>query len=132
MSIFPCQFYSTFCYILYNIYFSYDPSLTYGRSKGYPKRQVIPHYVLFAQKCLNFKAFFRQSVYNSPSEHHRIRHVNIIYFLEDDTLCVNEPPVDNSGFQQGKLVRRGKIPKNHDNDVYHWKDLNVGINIGIC
>lgn len=46
-------------------------------------------------------------------------------------MCVIEPPVDNSGFQQGKLVRRGKIPKDHDDNVYHWKDLNVGINLGI-
>ncbi|XP_014297074.2 EF-hand domain-containing protein 1 [Microplitis demolitor] len=111
-------------------YLRYDPSLTYGRSKTYAYRQVIPHYVLFAQKCLNFKAFFRQSVHNSPSEYHRIRHVNIIYFLEDDTMSVMEPAVDNAGFKQGRLVRRGKIPK-VNGDFYHWKDLNVGIDLAI-
>ncbi|XP_044577876.1 EF-hand domain-containing protein 1-like [Cotesia glomerata] len=108
----------------------YDPSLTYGRSKGYAYRQVIPHYVLYAQKCLNFKAFFRQSVPNSPAEYHRIRHVNIIYFLEDDTMSVMEPAVDNAGFKQGRLVRRGKIPK-INGEFYHWKDLNIGIDLAI-
>ncbi|XP_063979498.1 EF-hand domain-containing protein 1-like [Diachasmimorpha longicaudata] len=115
----------------YENFLQYDPSLTYGRNKDYPCRQVIPHYVLFAQKCLKFKAFFRQSVFNSPMEHFRIRHVNIIYFLEDDTMCVIEPSVDNAGLQQGKLVRRGKIPKENSPTFYHWKDLNVGINISI-
>ncbi|XP_028982561.1 EF-hand domain-containing protein 1-like [Diachasma alloeum] len=46
-------------------------------------------------------------------------------------MCVIEPPVDNAGFQQGKLVRRGKIPKGDSGRFYHWKDLNVGIDISI-
>ncbi|KAK0180348.1 hypothetical protein PV327_005999 [Microctonus hyperodae] len=109
----------------------YDPTLTYGRVKHYPYRPVIPHYVLYAQKCLKFNAYFRENVFNSPSEYHRIRHVNIIYFLEDDTICVVEPPVDNAGLVQGKLVSRAKIPKNKNGKFYHWKDLNVGIDIVI-
>ncbi|XP_034183851.1 EF-hand domain-containing protein 1 [Osmia lignaria lignaria] len=109
----------------------YDPSLTYGRVKEYAYRQFIPHYALFAHKCLCFKAFFRQGVFNSPDEHFRIRYVNIIYFLEDDTLCVMEPPIDNAGFKQGKLVRREKIVKNTTGDTFHWKDFNVGIDVCI-
>ncbi|XP_033175867.1 EF-hand domain-containing protein 1 [Bombus impatiens] len=109
----------------------YDPSLTYGRVKEYAYRQFIPHYALFAQKCLCFKAFFRQGVFNSPDEHFRIRHVNIIYHLEDDTICVIEPAIDNVGFQQGKLVRRDKIIKNINGDTFHWKDFNVGIDVCI-
>lgn len=103
--------------------------MTYGRVKEYAYRQFIPHYALFAQKCLCFKAFFRQGVFNSPDEHFRIRHVNIIYHLEDDTVCVIEPAIDNVGFQQGKLVRRDKIIKNINGDTFHWKDFNVGIDV---
>ncbi|XP_015587754.1 EF-hand domain-containing protein 1 [Cephus cinctus] len=109
----------------------YDPSLTYGRVREYAYQQFVPHYAKFAQKCLCFKAFFRQGIFNSPDEHFRIRHVNIIYFLEDDTILVSEPPVDNAGFKQGKLVRRERIVKNIHGDYYHWKDLNVGIDIAI-
>lgn len=83
----------------------------------------------FAQKCLCFKAFFRQGVFNSPDEHFRIRHVNILYYLEDNTLCIIEPTVNNAGFQQGKLVRRNKIVKNINGDTFHWKDFNIGIDI---
>ena len=85
--------------------------------------------MLFAQKCLCFKAFFRQGVFNSPDEHFRIRYVNIMYYLEDDTVCVIEPTIDNAGFQQGKLVRRNKIVKNINGDTFHWKDFNIGIDI---
>lgn len=97
--------------------------------KGYAYRQFIPQYALFAHKCLCFKAFFRQGVFNSPNEHFRIRHVNLVYFLEDDTLTVMEPPVDNAGFQQGRLVKRGKIVKNVNGDTLHWKDFNIGIDV---
>lgn len=55
--------------------------------------------------------------------------MNIIYFLEDDTVSVMEPPVDNAGFMQGKLVSRGKIVKNVKGDLLHWKDFNVGIDV---
>ncbi|KAF7403139.1 EF-hand domain-containing protein 1-like [Vespula maculifrons] len=109
----------------------YDPSLTYGRVRDYGYQQFVPHYALYAQKCLRFKAFFRQGIFNSPNEHFRIRHVYIMYFLEDDTLCVTEPFIENAGFLQGKLVRRDKIAKNINGDYFHWKDLNVGKDICI-
>lgn len=111
------------------IFRRYDPSLTYGRVPRYAYRQFLPHYALFAQKCLRFKAYFRQGVFNSPDEHYRVRHVNIVYYLEDDTLCVLEPVVENAGLQQGKLVRRGRIPKNAKGDPFIWKDFNVGIDM---
>ena len=76
-----------------------------------------------------FKAFFRQGVFGSPNEHFRIRYVNILYYLEDDTISVIEPRIDNAGFDQGRLVRKGKIAKNSRGDVFHWKDLNVGMDI---
>lgn len=45
-------------------------------------------------------------------------------------MSVMEPAVDNAGFKQGKLVRRGKIPK-INGEFYHWKDLNIGIDLGM-
>ncbi|KAJ8964821.1 hypothetical protein NQ314_004629 [Rhamnusium bicolor] len=84
----------------------YDPSLTYGRTRSHALPQFIPHYVLYDQKCLTFKAFFKQSVVESPNEFYRVRH--------------------NSGLDQGRLIRRGKIPKNTMGAYWHWKDLAVG------
>lgn len=65
-------------------------------------------------------------------EHYRIRVVNIIYFLEDDSIQIMEPPIDNAGHPQGKYLKRMKnIPKNDLGEYWHWKDLNVGIDIAI-
>lgn len=72
---------------------SYDPSLTYGRVKQPALPAVIPHWVHYDKRCLNFTAFFKQPVYENPDENFRVRVVNIVYFLEDDTLTVMEPRV---------------------------------------
>lgn len=72
----------------------YDPSLTYGRTRSVALPQFIPHFALYDQKCLTFKAFFKQSVVESPAEHYRVRQVNIIYFLENDTITVMEPVIE--------------------------------------
>lgn len=109
----------------------FDPSLIYGRTKSYKIPTFKPHFVVYDKKCLTFRAFFKQSVAESPDEHFRIRQVNIIYFLEDDSITVMEPPVPNAGLDQGRLVRRAKIPKGESGRYWHWKDLNVGIDLTI-
>ncbi|XP_052753824.1 EF-hand domain-containing protein 1-like [Galleria mellonella] len=110
---------------------NYDPSLTYGRVKQPAMPAVVPHWVHYDKRCLNFTAFFKQPVYENPDENYRVRVVNIVYFLEDDTLTVMEPRVKNSGLWQGRLVKRGKIPKNDVGDCWHWKDLDIGKDICI-
>jgi len=37
--------------------------------------------------------------------------------------------VQNSGIKHGRLVRRNRIPKTAHGDFWHWKDLNIGINV---
>ncbi|KAM3966804.1 EF-hand domain-containing protein 1 [Aphomia sociella] len=110
---------------------NYDPSLTYGRVKQPALPAVMPHWVHYDKRCLNFTAFFKQPVYDNPDENYRVRVVNIVYFLEDDTLTVMEPRVKNSGLWQGRLVKRDKIPKNDLGDYWHWKDLDIGKDICI-
>ena len=34
-----------------------------------------------------------------------------------------------SGIPQGKLIKRQRLPKNDLGDFWHWKDLNIGIDI---
>ncbi|XP_023949094.2 EF-hand domain-containing protein 1-like [Bicyclus anynana] len=109
----------------------YDPSLTYGRVKQPALPAVIPHWVHYDKRCLNFTAFFKQPVYDNPDENYRVRVVNLVYFLEDDTMTVMEPRVKNSGLWQGRLVKRNKIPKNDLGEFWHWKDLDNGKDICI-
>jgi hypothetical protein len=96
------------------------------------ERQIfLPKHVLFANQCLKFEAYFKQGIFGSSSEYYRVRPVNIFFYLEDDTMAVIEPPIKNVGFKQGKLVRRSKIPKSDKSLIYyHWKDLNVGLDVG--
>lgn len=82
-------------------------------------------------QVLKFDAYFQEDVPMSTEEHYRIRQVNIYYYLEDDSMSVMEPVVENSGIPQGKLIKRQRLTKNDQGDHYHWKDLNRGINLTI-
>ncbi|XP_032265553.1 EF-hand domain-containing protein 1 isoform X1 [Phoca vitulina] len=107
------------------------PILTYGQPKQAPPAEFIPAHVAFDKKVLKFDAYFQEDVPMSTEEHYRIRRVNIYYYLEDDSMSVMEPVVENSGILQGKLIKRQRLPKNDQGDHYHWKDLNRGINITV-
>ncbi|NXW41201.1 EFHC1 protein, partial [Nyctiprogne leucopyga] len=105
------------------------PTLTYGQAKRAPPLAFIPAHVAFDKKILKFDAYFQEDVPFSTEEHYRIRQVAIYYYLEDDSMCVIEPAVQNSGLLQGKLIKRHQVPKNDRGDHYHWKDLNRAMNI---
>ncbi|XP_023567655.1 EF-hand domain-containing protein 1 isoform X2 [Octodon degus] len=107
------------------------PFLTYGPPKQAPPAEFIPAYVAFDKKVLKFDAYFQEDIPTSTEEHYRIRQVNIYYYLEDDSMSVIEPIVENSGIPQGKLIKRHCLPKNDVGDHYHWKDLNRGVDITI-
>lgn len=52
-------------------------------------------------QVLKFDAWYQQTVNESQLEHYRVRHVSMYYYLEDDSIAVNEPQVENSGLPQG-------------------------------
>ncbi|KAM6323528.1 EF-hand domain-containing protein 1 [Aegotheles albertisi] len=105
------------------------PTLTYGQAKQAPPPAFVPAHVAFDKKILKFDAYFQEDVPLSQAEHYRIHQVGIYYYLEDDSMAVIEPVVQNSGLQQGKLLKRHRVPKNDQGEHYHWKDLNRGMNI---
>ncbi|CAE7913916.1 Efhc1, partial [Symbiodinium sp. KB8] len=80
------------------------------------------------RKVLRFYAFFKEAVVESPTENYRVRNVTILYYLEDDTLQINEPVVDNSALPQGTFVKRHKVRAPHASGKrnVHWSDLQVG------
>ncbi|XP_038052074.1 EF-hand domain-containing protein 1-like [Patiria miniata] len=105
------------------------PTLTYGQAKQAPPEDFIPAHVAFDKKVLKFDAYFQQTVHESRDEYYRVRPVVIYYYLEDDSISVVEPHVENSGMPQGKLIKRQRLPKNDQGDYWHWKDLNIDINV---
>lgn len=106
----------------------YDPCLTYGRVRNAPVEPFRPQFVRYDRIVLTFRGFFKQAVPESRAEHYRIRHVNVMYFMEDDTLTVYEPPVRDCGFPQGRLVRRGRALRTNT-EYYTWKHLNIGCDL---
>ena len=57
-----------------------------------------PHFL----QVLRFYAYFQESVHEQRQEQYRIRRCIILYYLEDDTVQVNEPRVENAGIPQGQ------------------------------
>ncbi|ESO86018.1 hypothetical protein LOTGIDRAFT_195429 [Lottia gigantea] len=110
---------------------NFHPTLTYGQAKQAPPTDFIPAHVAWDKKVLRFNGYFTQNIMESPAEVYRVRPVDLYYYLEDDTIAVVEPHVENSGMPQGKLIKRQKLPKNDQGDTYHWKDINMGMNITI-
>lgn len=108
---------------------NFNPTLTYGQAKQAPPEDFIPAHVGWDKKVLKFKAYFKQTVHESQNEYFRVRPVDIYYYLEDDSISVIEPHVENSGMPQGKLIKRQRLPKNDRGDNWHWKDINNGINV---
>ncbi|CAK8696625.1 unnamed protein product [Clavelina lepadiformis] len=104
------------------------PTLTYGQAKQSPPETFVPAHLAFDKKVLKFYGYFKETVHESPQEFYRVRPVEVFYYLEDDSISVVEPHVENSGMPQGKLIKRQRLPKDDQGNHWHWKDLNVGIN----
>ncbi|XP_011689860.1 PREDICTED: EF-hand domain-containing family member C2-like isoform X2 [Wasmannia auropunctata] len=75
-----------------------------------------------------FKAFFQETVQERWKTAFHIRVVKISFFLEDGTMKIVEPSVDNSGLEQGVLVRRQRIPI-PDPVKYRYYDI-LDLNVG--
>lgn len=78
---------------------------------------------------LRFYAYFQESVLFSPVEDYRVRPVVVYYYLEDDTMSIVEPKVQNSGLSQGMRIKRQRLPKAEGGLLYMWKDLNIAMDL---
>ncbi|KAI8916230.1 hypothetical protein EDD86DRAFT_222135 [Gorgonomyces haynaldii] len=107
-----------------------NPKLIYGEKQYFKKKsdsRFVPAHVAFDKVVLTFDAYFKETVHDSTEQYH-LRRVRILFFLEDDSIAVVEPPVENSGIPQGVFIKRQKLPKS-SNEYYQAKDFNLGINI---
>lgn len=105
------------------------PTLTYGQAKQAPPETFVPAHLAFDKKVLKFFGYFKETVHESAQEYYRVRPVEIFYYLEDDSISVMEPHVENAGMPQGKLIKRQRLPKDDQGDHWHWKDLNLSMNV---
>jgi len=92
------------------------------------KKEFIPAHKEFDKRVLKFIVYFKETVYESPLEHYRVRIVDLYYYLEDDTIMLLEPVVENSGIPQGQVMQRQKLLRG-DGEYWNWRELNLGMNI---
>ena len=62
---------------------------------------------------LLFNGYFKQTVYESSAEYYRVRPVKIYYYLEDDTISVMEPPVENRSSDFYAVLTRDESLEKH-------------------
>jgi hypothetical protein len=108
-----------------------NPLLTYGGKlslKHTPKEPMfIPSFVMYDKVVLRFRAYFKQTMHDSV-EQFLLRVVVILYYLEDDSIAVTEPPQENSGILQGVLIKRQRLPKD-STGFFTINDFNIGVNL---
>merc|ERR1711988_104053 len=93
-----------------------------------PTAPAVPAYVALDRMVLRFFAYFKEAVHESRMENYRVRKVTVLYYLEDNTLQVNEPKEENSGIPQGSFVKRHHIPKGRG-EFYTVLDFTLGTDL---
>ncbi|KAF1790760.1 Protein of unknown function DUF1126 [Phytophthora cactorum] len=82
-------------------------------------RPFNPKFIAYDKRVLRFEAYFLEAVHESNLENYRVRRCEVLYYLEDDTLQITEPKVENSGILQGNFVKRHRIPMPESDDRVH-------------
>ena len=85
--------------------------------------EMLKFYAYFAEPLLEYDQSSR------PYETERIRKCVINYYVKDATLSIEEPRTKNSGYVQGKLLKRSQVTKGSDlknSPAYGPLDFDVG------
>ncbi|MCQ2821058.1 MAG: DUF1126 domain-containing protein [archaeon] len=89
--------------------------------------KTLPQWLKYDKSVLKFTGYFVEHVTESAYENYRYRKCNIYYYLEDDSMHIDEMKEENSGIVQGTIVKRMRCEKEGEPGVYiTWKDFNLG------
>mmetsp|Transcript_13121 Transcript_13121/g.20773 ORF Transcript_13121/g.20773 Transcript_13121/m.20773 type:complete len:623 (+) Transcript_13121:118-1986(+) len=87
---------------------------------------ISPAWLKHEKQVLRFYGFFQEAVVERPDENSRYRQISIMYFMEDGTMRISEPRVENSGIQQGSFLRRHRVPRDDGQGFIGPDDLRCG------
>ncbi|KYK63447.1 putative EFHC1 [Toxoplasma gondii TgCatPRC2] len=97
-----------------------------------PPTVELPAADLMENQVLRFFCFFKSHVEEDKMQNIRVRRCNLYYYLEDDTVQIEEPQIDNSGLRHGTLIKRHRIQNASNPMVYiSPADLCIGREITI-
>ncbi|KAL0224575.1 hypothetical protein P9112_003965 [Eukaryota sp. TZLM1-RC] len=114
---------------------NYVPSPMNSRERlvSTPTGETKPAFLHYDRKVLRFHAYFKEPVVETCFEQYRVRRCFIYFFLDDETLQITEPPIENSQLPQGVILSRQKaypnVPSPLDPTLsphITWERLNVG------
>lgn len=91
---------------------------------------IPPAWLKHDRQVLRFAAYFQEPVHENPKENFRIRHCTLYFYLEDGTIMISEPKIENSGIPQGAFVKRHRIEK-LTGGFFNHRDLNNADTINI-
>jgi len=102
---------------------------------GVPKNmkwpRVAPAWLKHDKQVLRFYAFFQEAVCERGDENSRYRHCVIMYCMEDGTIRISEPKVENSGLPQGAFLKRQRVQRADQSGFLGPGDFRVGEDISI-
>merc|ERR1719352_475905 len=90
----------------------------------------LPAWDALDRHVLRFFGYFKEAVPESNMENYRVRRAIIYYYLEDDTMHITEPRIDNSGIPQGTLIRRHRFP-GPSGERLKPEELTVGMDLNV-
>jgi len=90
-----------------------------------------PAWIKNDRQVLRFYGYFKELCHESNKEVDRARVCSLYYYLEDDTMMISEPREENSGLQQGCVIKRHKVPNGRNDETYKPQDLNTCATITI-
>jgi hypothetical protein len=93
--------------------------------------RVAPAWLKHDKQVLRFYAFFQEAVTERPDENSRYRQCVIMYCMEDGTVRISEPRIENSGIPQGQFLKRHKVPKADGMGFLGPGDFQIGEDIQI-
>lgn len=85
--------------------------LSKSRSLPYCSVDSAPSFVSNNSRVCRFTAYFDETTPENLLETVRSRKVEIIYYTEDSSIAINEPPLHNSGIMSGKVLKRHRVMK---------------------
>jgi hypothetical protein len=88
--------------------------------------RVQPAWMKHARQVLRFDGYFQEKVEENARENCRFRHCQLMYYMEDGTVQVNEPKIENSGIPQGAFIKRHVIPHAEEMRPIAPFDLKLG------
>lgn len=93
--------------------------------------RVAPAWMKHEKQVLRFYGFFQESVPERPDENCRYRHVCFMFYMEDGTLSMTEPKIENSGIPQGQFLKRHRVPRADGQGMVGPDDFRCGCEITI-